>query len=212
LFQKEYLRRFGLDINDFFNGNVFNPDLLPVLKPEIAVLMQQNIFNSDQEQFFSGIEGKTEENWRNLVQKALRVPDTIKLWRKQVWSTLKEPIYSQVNSFVELAQAINTISQGSGQGLQPVTRDLSEIIRLGSHVAKQLRGTGDDSLRQFLTDVVQLLTQLPGTLTEIPVDIIRALRDVERIVQIEEQVLSGKEQDIERFYLLQIARLTGENG
>ncbi len=212
LFQKEYLRRFGLDINDFFNGTVFNPDLLPVLRPEIAVLMQQNIFNSDQEQFFSGIEGKTEENWRNQVQKALRVPDTIKLWRKQVWSALKEPIYSQVNSFVELAQAINTISQGSGQGLQPVTRDLSEIIRLGSHVAKQLRGTGDDSLRQFLTDVVQLLTQLPGTLTEIPVDIIRALRDVERIVQIEEQVLSGKEQDIERFYLLQIARLTGENG
>jgi hypothetical protein len=111
-----------------------------------------------------------------------------------------------------LAKAINTISQGSGQGIQPVTTDLSEIIRLGSHVAKQLRGTGDDSLRQFLTDVVQLLTQLPGSLTEIPVDIIRALRDVERIVQIEEQVLSGKEQDIERFFLLQIARLTGENG
>jgi hypothetical protein len=212
LFQKEYLRRFGLDINDFFIGNVFNPDLLPTLRPEIAVLMQQNIFNTDSEQFFDGIKGKPEENWKEQVEKALQFPETIKLWRKQIWSALREPIYGQVNSFVELALAINAISQGSGQGLQPVTTDLSEIIRLGSHVAKQLRSTGDDSLRQFLTDVVQLLTQLPGSLTEIPVDIIRALRDVERIVQIEEQVLSVKEQDIERFYLLQIARLTGENG
>jgi len=212
LFQKEYLRRFGLDINDFFNGNVFNPDLLPVLRPKIAVLMQENIFNSDPELFFMGITGKVDDDWRDQVETALQFPETIKLWRKQVWLALKEPIYDQVNSFVELAHAINTISQGSGQGLQPVTTDLSEIIRLGAHVARQLRGTGDDSLRQFLTDVVQLLTQLPGSLTEIPVDIIRALRDVERIVQIEEQVLSGKEQDIERFYLLQIARLTGENG
>jgi aspartate/methionine/tyrosine aminotransferase len=212
LFQKEYLRRYGLDIGDFFNGNVFNPDLLPTLRPEISVLMQENIFNSDLDIFCKGISGKPNKNWIKQVEDALQIPQKIKLWRKQVWNTLREPIYGQVNSFVELALAINAISQGSGQGLQPVTTDISEILRLGSHVAKQLRGTGDDSLRQFLTDVVQLLTQLPGSLTEIPLDIIRALRDVERIVQIEEQVLSGKEQDIERFYLLQIARLTGENG
>jgi hypothetical protein len=212
LFQKEYLRRYGLDIGDFFNGNVFNPDLLPTLRPEISVLMQENIFNSDLDTFCKGISGKPDENWINQVEHALQIPQKIKLWRKQVWNTLREPIYGQVNSFVELALAINAISQGSGQGIQPVTTDISEILRIGSHVAKQLRGTGDDSLRQFLTDVVQLLTQLPGSLTEIPVDIIRALRDVERIVQIEEQVLSGKEQEIERFFLLQIARLTGENG
>jgi hypothetical protein len=212
LFQKEYLRRYGLDINDFFIGNIFNPDLLPTLRPEIAVLMQHNIFNSDQEQFYAGIKGEPGEEWKIQVEKALKFPQTIKLWRKQIWSVLKDPIYGQVNSFVELAQAINAISQGTDQNLQPVTTNLSEILRIGTQVAKQLRGTGDDSLRQFLTDVVQLLTQMPGSLTEIPVDIIRALRDVERIVQIEEQVLSGKEQDIERFYLLQIARLTGENG
>jgi hypothetical protein len=53
---------------------------------------------------------------------------------------------------------------------------------------------------------------MPAAMTEIRVDIIRALRDVERIVKIEEQVLSAKEQDIVRFYILQIARLTGENG
>jgi aspartate/methionine/tyrosine aminotransferase len=212
LFQKEYLRRYGLDISDFFIGDVFNPDLLPTLRPEIAVLMQKDIFNTDLEKFTTGIKGNPDEAWMYQVEQALRVPESIKLWRKQVWAALKDPIYSQVNSFVELALAINTISQNTEQNLQPVTTDLSEILRLGSQVAKQLKGTGDDSLRQFLTDVVQLLTQLPGSLTEVPVDIIRALRDVERIVQIEEQVLSGKEQDIGRFYLLQIARLTGENG
>ena len=211
-FQKEYLRRYGLDISDFFKGNIFNPDLLPTLRPEIAVLMQQNIFNADPEHFFAGISGKVEEKWKDQVENALHFPETIKLWREYIWSNLRDPIYGQVNSFVKLALAINAISQGSGQSLKPVTTDISEILRLGSHVARQLRGTGDDSLRQFLTDVVQLLTQLPGSLTEIPVDIIRALRDVERIVQIEEQVLSSKEQDIERFFLLQIARLSGENG
>ena len=89
--------------------------------------------------------------------------------------------------------------------------DISEVVRLGSHVARLLKSTGDDSMRQFLTDVVQLLTQIPSTMTEIPVDIIRALRDVERIVKIEEQILSKKDQDLVRFYLLQIARLTGDN-
>ncbi len=113
---------------------------------------------------------------------------------------------------MELALAIHTISSVSLQSQQPSTKDLTEVLRLGSHVARLLRSTGDDSMRQFLTDVVQLLIQIPGTMTEIPVDIIRALRDVERIVQIEEQVLSSKEQDLIRFYLLQIARLSGENG
>ena len=36
--------------------------------------------------------------------------------------------------------------------------------------------------------------------------------EVEKIIKIEEQALSPKEQDLLRFYLLQIARLTGENG
>jgi hypothetical protein len=38
------------------------------------------------------------------------------------------------------------------------------------------------------------------------------MKEVERIAKIEEQVLSPKEQEVLRFYLLQIARVTGENG
>ena len=212
LLQKEYIRRFGLDTNDFFTGNVFNPDLLPVIRPEIAILLQKDIFNTNFELFVSKIEGNIEGNWRDEVQKLLKIPDQIKYWRKKIWQSIQQPLYGQVNSFVELALAIHTISSVSRQSQQPITKDLTEVLRLGSHVARLLRSTGDDSMRQFLTDVVQLLTQIPGTMTEIPVDIIRALRDVERIVQIEEQLLSSKEQDLVRFYLLQIARLSGENG
>ena len=67
-------------------------------------------------------------------------------------------------------------------------------------------------MRQFLVSAVRYLTQLPGKMTEIPIDIIRALRDVERIITIEEQALSSQEQEQIRFYILNMARLCGENG
>jgi len=86
------------------------------------------------------------------------------------------------------------------------------VLRIGSSVTQALRGTVDDTMRQFLLSAVQFLTQLPGQLPEVPIDIIRALRDVERIIKIEEQALTAAQQDLLRFYLLQIARLAGENG
>ena len=111
-----------------------------------------------------------------------------------------------------LALAINSISSGQKQMELPFNIEPVKVLRLGSHITDLLRGVSDDSMRQFLVSVVQYLTQLPKTMTEIPIDIIRALRDVERIVKIEEEVLTKKEQDLLRFYILQMARLCGENG
>jgi hypothetical protein len=37
-------------------------------------------------------------------------------------------------------------------------------------------------------------------------------KDVERLVRIEEQALPARQQDLLRFYLLEMARLAGENG
>ncbi|TFG99158.1 MAG: aminotransferase class I/II-fold pyridoxal phosphate-dependent enzyme, partial [Calditrichales bacterium] len=212
LLQKELLRRAGMDISDFFNGNEFNPQLLPTVRPGIAILLQANLFNTDTEQFFKGIEQPVDLTWKNEVSRLLQIPQKIAFWREQIWQAVEQPIFGQVKSFVELAQAIYTIAHSDVQSKQAPTKNISEVVRFGGHVARLLRSTGDDSMRQFLTDVVQLLTQIPFTMTEIPVDIIRALRDVEKIVQIEEQVLSGKEQEQVRFYLTQMARLTGENG
>jgi hypothetical protein len=111
-----------------------------------------------------------------------------------------------------LALAINSLSLGPRKMEIPFAIEPVKIFRLGSQITDLLRGVSDDSMRKFLVSVVQYLTQLPKTMTEIPIDIIRALRDVERIIKIEEQALSRKEQDLLRFYILQMARLCGENG
>ncbi len=47
LFQQELLRRHGVDVNDFFDNGVFIPDLLPTLRPDLAVLLQENLFNTE---------------------------------------------------------------------------------------------------------------------------------------------------------------------
>ncbi|MGD1044860.1 MAG: hypothetical protein ABR936_05980 [Bacteroidota bacterium] len=49
-------------------------------------------------------------------------------------------------------------------------------------------------------------------MVEVPVTIVRAMKDVEQIARIEEQALSADKQKLLRFYVLQIARLTGDNG
>ena len=47
LFQQELLRRHGVEISDFFEGSRFNPELLPTLRPDLAVLLQADILNTD---------------------------------------------------------------------------------------------------------------------------------------------------------------------
>jgi hypothetical protein len=64
-------------------------------------------------------------------------------------------------------------------------------------------------LRIFKT--TEYLAVVSEGMAEVPINIVRAMNEVEKIVKIEEQALSPKEQDLLRFYLLQIARLTGEN-
>jgi hypothetical protein len=49
-------------------------------------------------------------------------------------------------------------------------------------------------------------------MVEVPTNVVRALKEVERIAEIEDQALKPEQQDQLRFYLLQIARLAGDNG
>jgi hypothetical protein len=46
----------------------------------------------------------------------------------------------------------------------------------------------------------------------VPVAIIRSPKEVELIARIEEQALPPEKQELLRFYMLQIARLAGDNG
>jgi hypothetical protein len=67
-------------------------------------------------------------------------------------------------------------------------------------------------MRQFLGAALEYLGALSEGMIEVPVSIIRSMKEVERIAKIEDQALLPEQQQLLRFYLLQIARLAGENG
>lgn len=208
--QKELLRRHGINVADFFNGNNFIIDLLPTVRPDLAVLLQPDLFNTDPNKVIEHLTYKIDEVWMNEFSSLLEIPNKVKYWRKKIWHLLKQPVYTQVKSFVELALALNTLSKDVGTSdfqLSTVKKTKFETT-----LSDLLRGKVDDSMRQFLSAAVQYLTRLPEDFVEVPIDIVRALKEVERILRIEEQALNKKEQELLNFYNLQIARRVGENG
>lgn len=212
LLQQELLRRSGMHVKGAYTGGGLQPELLPCLKPELAVLLQPDLFNLDLEHMLELCGGEVEPGWRQAVGDLLMRTANIRRWREQIWQIIHLPISSQVESFLGLAQAIHTLTAGGTRPAATLVADPSQVQRLGTQVAGMLRGSADDPLRQFLVASVQYLMELPRTLAEIPVDALRALRDVERIVTIEEQALQEVEQSQVRFALLKIARAAGENG
>jgi hypothetical protein len=209
-FQKELLRRHGIDVHDFFDGDTFVPDLLPTLRPDLAVLLQADLFNADMDQLRASIHGSVSSPWMKSVDRLLTTPRKIAAWRKKIWQILEQPVFQRVQSFAELAVSLHSLSRttgtteigGSKKALK-LSPDLSHFFRIAR---------SDDDMRQFLAASLEYLSSVSGGMVEVPISIVRAMKEVERIAKIEEQVLSPKEQEVLRFYLLQIARVTGENG
>jgi hypothetical protein len=77
LFQQELLRRHGVNVNDFFADGVFIPGLLPTLRPDLAVLLQKNIFNTDPDLLLEQVAGRIDPEWRVEVTQLLRLPEQI---------------------------------------------------------------------------------------------------------------------------------------
>ena len=213
LLQQELVRRHGLDVADFFEHGKLIQGILPALRPDLAVLLQENLFNTSIDrltthQFTNHPE--TVEQWRRDVQRLLSIPETIRDWRGRIWSLLEQPIFQRVQSFVELAVALHSLS-ASGQ--QKPVQDLVRGAKLPSELSHFFRGSGaNDDMRDFLAAAFDYLTSLSAGMIEVPVAIVRSLQEVERIARIEEQALSPERQELLRFYSLQIARLAGENG
>ncbi|MGE5457808.1 MAG: hypothetical protein ACM3RX_05590, partial [Methanococcaceae archaeon] len=209
LFQRELLRRQGLNVSDFFEADRFIADLLPTLRPDLAVLMQPDLFNTDTSSLLSTINGKVSDDWITGIYKLLAIPATIKAWQIKIWDLLEKPVFQQVESFVELANALNTLS------LSNQTKDISfapQKLKLPPDLTNLFNASSDDRMHQFLAAAFEYLSIVSEGMVEVPTNIIRALKEVERIIKIEEQALTPKQQDVMRFYLLQIAHLTGENG
>jgi hypothetical protein len=210
LFQQELLRRHGVDINDFFVDGVLIPDILPTLRPDLAVLLQKNLFNTDIDEFMTPISGQVSDEWRVEVEKLLDLPVQIRHWRSIIWDVLGKSIYQWVQSFTELATALYAFSTSRSLETPPAA---ARGAKLSPALAGFFRSArADDEMRHFLIGAIEYLSSFTDGNIEVPVSIIRAINDVERIAQIEESALPPEKQDMIRYCTLQIARLAGENG
>jgi hypothetical protein len=210
LFQGELLRRHGVDVNDFFDNGVFIPDLLPTLRPDLAVLLQENLFNTDMGDFMRSISGRVSDEWQGEVEKLLQLPTRVSHWRSMIWDVLGESIYQWVGSFAELATALYTFSTSQSHEMPPA-------IARGAKLSPALTGffrsaRADDEMRHFLIGAIEYLSSFTDGNIEVPISIIRAMNDVERIAHIEESALPAEKQDVIRYCMLQITRLAGESG
>jgi hypothetical protein len=210
LFRQELLRRHGVDVSDFFEDDRFIADLLPTLRPDLAVLLQPDLFNTRLETLMASIRGPVDAGWKEQVERLLRLPEAVRLWRSKAWQLLEDPVFQRVQSFAELAVALHSLSDhapaserpGGARGVK-LSTDLSNFFRMAAP---------EDEMRQFLAAATEYLNVISEGMVEVPINIIRAMKEVERIAKIEGQVLSSPEQEQLRFFILQIARLAGENG
>jgi aspartate/methionine/tyrosine aminotransferase len=210
LFQQELLRRHGVNVNDFFANGVFIPQLLPTLRPDLAVLLQEDIFNTDMDHFMQPIAGRVADEWQVEVANLLHLPIQISYWRSIIWDVLGESIYQWVQSFTELATALYSFSTAQSFDTPPA---IAHDTKISPALAEYFRtARPDDEMRHFLIGSLEYLSSISQKDIEVPVSIIRAMNDVERIAQIEESTLSPEKQDVIRYCILQIARLAGENG
>ncbi|MCC6858592.1 MAG: pyridoxal phosphate-dependent aminotransferase [Bryobacterales bacterium] len=209
LFQKEVVRRHGVQVAEFFEGDRFIPRLLPALRPDLAVLLQPDLFNTSAGALLREIGGGVPASWRGEVERLLELPEKIRGWREKAWELLQEPVFTRVASFVELATALHSIAQRTPVSEMPFTSGISKKPR---EVATFLSGPAEDSLQHFLRAAFEYLSSMPRGSVELPTSVVRAMKEVKQIIRIEEQALSGRQQDMLRFYLLQIARTAGENG
>lgn len=207
LLQQELMRQNGLT-RLFKHREELSPEILRTIRPDLAVLLQANIFNTDPAFFGDASRPELAGIAAQLQQREL-----ILNLQEQIWELLGAPITEQVKSFFELAQAIKAL-RSEGKISWPKSDDVSrgQISRLGGQVNRMLRDVADDSMRQFLISTVQYLLHLPETLEDIPEAVIIALRDVRKILILEEQTISPQAQHHLLFLFTNIARIAGEAG
>ena len=211
LFQQELLRRHGIDVNQFFSNGVFIPQLLPTLRPDLVVLVQRNLFNTDIDTLLEQITGKVADDWLAEVTRLLEVPRQIRYWRSIIWDILGESIYERVQRFAELATTLYAFVSTNNHA------DAAPLVTRGAKLSPEFAGffrsaPVNDEMRNFLLGAIEYLSTFAEGNREMPVSIIRAMNNVERIAHIEESALPPETQDLFRFCILQIARLAGDNG
>lgn len=209
--QKALIAQQGLAPAEFFVGSEFKTNLLPYFRPDLAVLLQKDLFNTDISKLGLDLK-KINTSWLAKVKRQLVLPNKLKLWREEVWKLIENKIFQQVSSFVDLALALTTLAQKSENGSMNINMAGSKKNKLAGQVNTMLSGSADDSMRNFLYSVVEYVSSLPQDKAQLPIDTLRVLHDIERIVKIDAQPLSIKEQSKLNYFILQMARIAKENG
>lgn len=213
LLQKELLARQGVNAGAFFKDGAINTELLPYLRPDLAVLLQPDLFNADIKKVISTTQALVDVEWQAEMDMLLGLPNRIEKWRERVWTLIERDVSVQVNSFIDLAKAITVLSEKVPESQSSLDFSQAQTGKQINQLNNLLSGAADDSMRQFLVSVVDFITHLPQNSDgQFPINMVRALHDIEKIVKIDAQLLSEKEQNKLRFYTLQMARLAGENG
>ncbi len=210
LFQQELMRRHGLDVSDFFVEGKIIPDLQPTLRPDLAVLLQPDLFNTDIDELLKGVSGTVSDEWRKEVRRLLLMREEIRTWRGEIWKILEESVFQRVQSFTELAAALYSFSSMQAAGPTPAALRGAKLSPVLAGFIRTARA--DDEMRHFLVGAIEYLSSISEGNVEVPVSIVRAINDAERIAHIEEHLLPPRKQELLRFYSLQIARVAGENG
>ncbi len=211
LFQEELLRKSGVLTKGQIPCRKKIDELLPYLRPDLAVLLQRDIFNWEADAAFPA--NRLSEKWRRAFQEEFDKRRIIGESRKKMWEMLEKPISEQVRSFIELAKAVKSLfTREAAFQLRGSGVSRGRVTRLATQINDMLRNIVDDSMRQFLLTAVQFLLYLPETMKDIPEEVLLALRDMEKILKLDEEALTQEQQRILLSYFLKMARTSGNSG
>jgi len=211
ILQKELIRRQGLEPCDFFDGEKFKNQLLPLFRPDLAVLLQENIFNVEIKTITKDFKKEVPKLWISEMKKLLEIPIQIKMYRAKIWNLILIPIKNQVSSFVKLAGAINSVSK---EKINFNNESINKVFfqNISTKVFDVLKKEEDEKMKQFLFNAIYYLSSTVASNQAVPIEVLKVLKDVKQIVKLEEQALDKNQQELFKFYFLTIARITGENG
>jgi len=140
--QKALVARQGLAPADFFSDNKFKQELLLYFRPDLAVLLQNNLFNRDINQLKLNLKD-ADPKWLSKTKLYLEMPIQLSAWREKIWQLIGGKIYNQVSSFVDLAVALTTLSQ-TPKNESYINISAPKSSRLTSQINTILRGSADE--------------------------------------------------------------------
>jgi len=207
LFQKELIRRHGLNVSDFFENDEFNPELYRFLRPDIAVIMQKNLFNDDFDSFYREALFKINNEQLKRIKKIFEIRNRTAYLRSKIWEIIEEPIISRVKSFCDLALALWELTSKNEK------LDFSlDIKKANLKNQKAFSMAADENMRQFFADAFKYLNYVYETSAEMPIQVAKALKEAEKLIKLDQMPINEEKQNFLRYYLIQMGRLTGFNG